>query len=336
MAMPPPTLLLSRSVIAGLAGTRDYLEAVRVAFAGLATGRYHMPDPQHLPGASGAFHVKSSISAERPALAVLKVNGNFPGNTAARALPTIQGFIAVLDAERGCVLALMDSIEITARRTAAASALAAEHLARPGSRTLGMIGCGLQAAYHLEAIFDVAPIDTVRYFDPRDAAAQDFSRRVTSRRLKGDRAASAAIAARGADIVVTVTTSTQPVLSLADVGPGAFVAGVGADSPSKHELAPDLLLGSRVVVDSRSLAVAGGDVGHAVRRGLLSEQDVYAELGDIVAGHMSGRSGHDERWVFDSVGLAVQDHAAAAMILDRAAARSDLPVIRLDDSVSLS
>ena len=336
MAMPPPTLLLSRSVIARLAGTRDYLEAMRIAFAGLATGRYHMPDPQHLPAASGAFHVKSAISAERPALAVVKLNGNFPGNAVAWALPTIQGFIAVLDAERGCVLALMDSIEITARRTAAASALAAEHLARPGSRSLGMIGCGLQAEYHLDAILDVAPIARLRYFDPRDAAAEAFSRRAAARALESERVASAAAAARGADIVVTVTTSTEPVLAVADVGQGTFVAGVGADNPSKHELAPDLLRGSRVVADSRSQATAGGDLGHAVRRGLMSEQDVYAELGDIVAGRAAGRSGDDERWVFDSVGLAVQDHAAAAMILERANARSDLPLIRLDDWVGRS
>jgi ornithine cyclodeaminase/alanine dehydrogenase-like protein (mu-crystallin family) len=330
MAKPPPTLLLARSVVAGLAGTRDYLEAMRIAFGGLAAGRYQMPDPQHLTAIGGAFHAKSAISTERPALAVVKLNGNFPGNAAAPALPTIQGFIAVLDAEHGCVLALMDSIEVTARRTAAASALAAEHLARRGSRNLAMVGCGLQAAYHLDAILDVAPIARVRCYDPRDAAAEAFSRRAAARSLPCERAPSAAAAARGADIVVTVTTSPQPVLAAADVEPGTFVAGVGADNPSKHELAPDLLKGSRVVVDSRGQAVAGSDLGHAVRCGLMSEHDVYAELGDIVAGRVAGRSGDDERWVFDSVGLAVQDHAAAAMILERARARRDLPSIRLD------
>ena len=114
MAKPPPTLLLARSVVAGLAGTRDYLEAMRIAFGGLAAGRYQMPDPQHLTAIGGAFHAKSAISTERPALAVVKLNGNFPGNAAAPALPTIQGFIAVLDAEHGCVLALMDSLQLDA------------------------------------------------------------------------------------------------------------------------------------------------------------------------------------------------------------------------------
>ena len=148
-----------------------------------------------------------------------------------------------------------------------------------------------------------------------------------------ERVASAGAAARGADIVVTVTTSTHPVLALADVDPGTFVAGVGADSPTKHELAPDLLRESRVVVDVRAQSAAGGDLGHAVRLGVMTEADVYAELADIVTGRVAGRSRDDERWVFDSVGLAVQDHAAARMILDRAGARDDLPSIRLDDSI---
>ena len=146
-----------------------------------------------------------------------------------------------------------------------------------------------------------------------------FGRRVTALGLESKRAASAGAAARSADIVVTVTTSTHPVLALADVDPGTFVAGVGADSPTKHELAPDLLRESRVVVDARGQAAAGGDLGHAIRGGLMTEAEVHAELADIVTGRVAGRSRDDERWVFDSVGLAVQDHAAARMILERAA-----------------
>ena len=122
-------------------------------------------------------------------------------------------------------------------------------------------------------------------------------------------------------------------LALADVDPGTFVVGVGADSPTKHELAPDLLRKSRVVVDARGQAAAGGDLAHAIRLGVMTEADVHAELADIVTSRVTGRSRDDERWVFDSVGLAVQDHAAARMILERADARADLPSIQLDDSV---
>jgi alanine dehydrogenase len=331
LAMPPPTLLLSRGVIAGLMTTQDYLAAMQVAFAGIAGRRYQMPDPVHLPANAGAFHIKSATRPDSPALAVVKINGNFPGNAVACGLPTIQGFIAVLDAERGCVLALMDSIEITARRTAATSALAARHLARTGSRKLGMVGCGLQALYHLDALLDVAPIETIRYCDPRDEAAEAFARRSAALGLPAERVASTAAAARGADIVVTVTTSTRPVLALADVDSGTFVAGVGADSPAKHELAPDLLRESRVVVDARGTAIVSGDLGHAIRLGVMAEADIHAELADIVAGRVAAEPGTDHRYVFDSTGLAVQDLAAAEMVLERARGMPEVQTMTFND-----
>jgi ornithine cyclodeaminase/alanine dehydrogenase-like protein (mu-crystallin family) len=330
----PSTLLLSRSVIAGLAGTRDYLDAMQRAFTGLAEQRYRLPEVQHLPGEGGAFHVKSAARLDRPALAVVKINGNFPGNSAAHGLPTIQGTIVLFDAERGCVLAIMDSIEITARRTAAATALAARHLARSGSQTLGIVGCGAQARYHVEALRDVAPLETISFYDSRDDAARAFEAWVRTQGLESRRAVDARSAARGAEIVVTVTTSTTPVLALDDVAQGTFVAGVGADNPSKHELAPDLLAASRVVVDSCAQAAMGGDLYHAIESGAMTIQDVYAELAEVVSGATPGRSLVDEPYVFDSTGLAVQDHAAAEMIYERARAQAGLPSIRFDDAAS--
>jgi ornithine cyclodeaminase/alanine dehydrogenase-like protein (mu-crystallin family) len=285
----------------------------------------------HTPPAGGGYHVKRAARLERPALAVVKINGNFPGNAVAHGLPTIQGMIALFDAERGCVLAILDSIEITARRTAAATALAARHLARAGSRTLGIVGCGLQARYHVEALRDVAPIESVALCDSRDDAASAFEDWVQSLGLTAVRVADARSAAQGADIVVTVTTSPRPVLALGDVAEGAFVAGVGADNPTKHELAPDLMAASRVVVDSRAQAAAGGDLYHAIRTGAMTVDDVHAELADVVSGTRPGRTRADQRYVFDSTGLAVQDHAAVAMIFERARGVRDAPSMRLDD-----
>src|ERR1044072_5343648 len=152
----PPVLLLSRSAISKLATTRDYLEAMQTAFAQFESGGFEVPPVAHVAGVGGMFHIKSAQSSDlsahstgSPALAAIKLNGNFPNNPVKHQLPTIQGFVALLDAESGCILALMDSIEITARRTAAATALAAKHLARPESRTLAMIGCGAQALCHV-------------------------------------------------------------------------------------------------------------------------------------------------------------------------------------------
>jgi Predicted ornithine cyclodeaminase, mu-crystallin homolog len=325
----PPVLLLSRSAIARLATTRDYLDAMQAGFADLARGRFEVPQVGHVPGIGGMFHIKSAQRGGAPALAAIKVNGNFPENVVRRQLPTIQGFVALLDAECGCVLALMDSIEITARRTAAATALAAKYLAKPGSRVLAMIGCGVQAAYHVEALLDVAPIESIVFCDPRDDAAQGFAARMQALGLQARRAGDARSAVRSADIVVTVTTSTRPLLGLADIGPGTFVAGVGADNPSKHELAADLLKASRVVVDSLAQASAMGDLHHAIAAGTMQAMDIHGELAQLAARQVSGRTHGDEQWVFDSTGLSIQDLAAAAMLYERARTAGGVPQIQL-------
>src|SRR5688500_162485 len=184
----PPVMLLSRTAISKLATPRDYLDSMRAAFADLAQGRFDVPAVAHVPGVGGMFHIKSAQRAGSRPLAVIKVNGNFPDNGARHELPTTQGFVALLDAERGCVLALMDSIEITARRTAAATALAAQYLARPQSRTLAMIGCGVQARYHLEALRDVVPLDAIVFCDTRDDAADAFGLQMRELGLEARRA----------------------------------------------------------------------------------------------------------------------------------------------------
>lgn len=239
-------------------------------------------------------------------------------------MPTIQGFIALLDAERGSVLALMDSIEITARRTAATTALATEYLAKPGSNTLGIVGCGTQARYHIDALLDVAPIKSVKYYDPRDKAADAFAQH-TANRVREARDV-----ARRADIVVTLTTSTQPILELADTEPGTFVAGVGADNPSKHELTADLLSGSHVIVDLLAQSSTMGDLHHAIRLGAMATTDIQGELADLVAGRIAGRTDNHERFVFDSTGMASQDLAAAEMIYERARGHGDVLTLDLN------
>src|SRR4030095_4022919 len=206
----PPALLLSREAISKLATTRDYLAAMQTAFADLAASRFEIPAVGTVPGVGGMFHIKAAQRSGSPALALIKVNGNFPNNRARHDLPTIQGFIALLDAERGCVLALMDSIEITARRTAAATALAAKYLAKPRSRSLAMIGCGGQALYHVQALRDVAAIETVTFCDPRDEAAAVFESHVRELGFSAGKVNDAKAAPRGADLVVAVTQATYP------------------------------------------------------------------------------------------------------------------------------
>jgi alanine dehydrogenase len=329
--LAPPTLLLSRALIARLATPKDYILAIRSAFADMAEGRIEMASVGHVSGIDGAFHIKAAGRMAAPSFAVVKINGNFPGNAARYQLPTIQGLIALLDAERGCVLALMDTIEITARRTAAATALAAQYLAAPDARTVGIVGCGVQARYHIEALVGIAAIESVLYCDLDDDAAGSFGAFLDRAGLQAKRVRDAAAACQGADIVVTLTTATRPILTLADIAPGTFVAGVGADNPRKHELAPDLLRDSHVVVDSLRQASTMGDLHHAVTSGEMAVEAAHCELADLVVGRVPGRKDKTERWVFDSTGLAAQDLASAAMVYELARANEQVPRMRFND-----
>jgi alanine dehydrogenase len=327
----PATLLLSRALVSQLATPKDYLSAMRLAFADLAEGRVELSGVGHVSGIDGAFHIKAARRAAAPTFAVVKVNGNFPQNGARYQLPTIQGFIALLDTERGCVLALIDTVEITARRTAAATALAAQYLGSPDARTVGIIGCGVQARYHIEALVEIAPVQSVLYCDPNDNAACSFETMLRNIGLQATRVHDPRAACDGADIVVTLTPSTHPILALADVAPDTFVAGVGADNPLKNELAPDLLRASRVVVDSVAQASTMGDLHHAIATGQMTAAAIHSELADVVVGRVAARRDKTERWVFDSTGLAIQDLAAATMVYELAQANGNVPRLRFND-----
>jgi ornithine cyclodeaminase/alanine dehydrogenase-like protein (mu-crystallin family) len=183
----------------------------------------------------------------------------------------------------------------------------------------------------VQALLEIFAIRSVRFCEPRDHAAQAFCGFLEALPVAGHRVADSASAARGADIVVTLTTSSSPVLRLADIAQGTFVAGVGADNPAKHELAPDLLRSSLVVPDLLAQASTMGDLHHAIETGAMTRADVYAELADVIAGNRPGRRSNAQRFVFDSTGLAIQDIAAAEMIYERALLSSDLSAIALNE-----
>ncbi|HET9231435.1 MAG TPA: ornithine cyclodeaminase family protein, partial [Vitreimonas sp.] len=252
-------------------------------------------------------------------LAALKLNGNFPGNPA-RGLPTIQGVILLCDADTGAVLAIMDSIEITLRRTAAATALAAKHLARRDADLLAVIGCGAQARAQVEALADVLPLKRGVAFDLDADRARDFAAEARSI-LPFEATHSLQDATRRAQVIVTCTTARAPFLDAPDVSPGAFIAAVGADNPEKSEIAPALMAKAAVVADVLAQCLVMGDLHHAVKAGAMTADQVRAELGEIIVGAKSGRAHDDEIVIFDSTGTAIQDVASAAVVYERARER---------------
>jgi ornithine cyclodeaminase/alanine dehydrogenase-like protein (mu-crystallin family) len=315
-------LLLGRADVERLLTPAACIAAVEDAFRALALGGVPAPGILGLHGAGGGFHVKASfLSADRPYFAA-KVNANFPGNPA-KGLPTIQGVVLLFDAADGAPLAVMDSMAITALRTAAASAVAAKHLARERCETLLLCGCGAQAREQLRAMLCVRRAGRVRVHDLDGSRAERFA--AASRSELGiDVAAVAdpAEAMAGADVIVTCTTARHHFVGEGGVKPGAFIAAVGADSEHKQEIDPRLLARAKVVTDVTAQAAAIGDLRHAIAQGLMSAADVHAELGEVVAGLKPGRERDDEIVVFDSTGTGLQDAAAAIAVRRSALAGS--------------
>lgn len=330
------TLVLSRAYVAGNAHPIDYIRVVEAAFRALAGGDMQSLPVGHIPGEGGAFHVKAAVSGKSSRRAAIKINGNFPDNPRERGLPTIQGCIVLTDAEDGRLLALMDSIEITAQRTAAASAVAARYLARRDASTIAFVGCGTQARYHLRALLalDEFPIRAMRCFDIDRAGAEHLCLLGAAHGLDAIVTNSPGETCREADIVMTCTPADTPVVRPADVRPGTFIAAVGADSPAKCEIAPELMAAARVVPDITTQAATMGDLRTAIQSGSMGLSDVHAELAQVVAASRPGRVREDDIIVFDSTGTAIEDLAAAAMIYERA--RVDPAALRIGLNVAPS
>jgi ornithine cyclodeaminase/alanine dehydrogenase-like protein (mu-crystallin family) len=311
------TLIITRSDIVRVMKPADYRHAAEQAFRALATGKAHSPNPMHLPCERGGFHAKgATISLGRDYVAV-KVNGNFPGNPAELELPTIQGAILLCDGHDGSLLAILDSIEVTLRRTAAASALAAQHLAKPDSRTLLICGCGAQGHAHAEALRDILPVDRCLLWDRDQACAERLKLVLAGAGLEATVARDLGSAAKLADVIACCTTSTEPFLELGMVVAGTFIAAVGADAPHKNELTPQLMAAATVVTDASAQCADMGDLHHAIGAGVMTEAAVHAELSDVLAGVRTGPRSPEEIVIFDSTGIGTQDAAAAAMIFER-------------------
>jgi alanine dehydrogenase len=313
-------LYLSRSDVADLLPMRECIDAVEAAFR--AYGEDALPAVPGMLGMhlrDGGLHVKVAALGCDPCFIAAKVNANYPSNPGRHGLPTIQGLIVLLDGRRGTPLAVLDSMEITMLRTAAASAVAAKALARRDAATLALCGCGVQGRAHLEAIHAVRPFQRALLYDENPERSAKLAAEMAPRlRCEVVPVDSVAAALEPADIGVTCTPSKQPFVTAELLHPGLVVLAVGADNPEKHEIHPRALVRSKVVVDVLEQAATIGDLHHALDAGVMSLGDVHATLGDILTGRRSGRTSDEEVFVFDSTGTAIQDVAAAALVYQRA------------------
>ena len=311
--------MLTRRDVAALLTIEECIAAVERAFKLHGEGKAAPPGILGVHARGGGFHIKAGIMNLERSYFAAKLNANFPENANRFGLPTIQGVIALCDAENGYPLALMDSIEITVQRTGAATAVAAKYLARPDSKVATICGCGNQGRISLLALSTIIDLTKVFVFDSNGERAQELARDVSSE-LKIDIEPMAELknCVRDSDIIITCTPSKEFFLKKDWIAPGTFVAAVGADSEEKQELDPALFSKSKVVVDLVEQCATIGELHHALAAGSIYKEQVHAELGEIVAGKKPGRTAPDEIIIFDSTGMALQDVAAATVVYEKA------------------
>lgn len=310
-------LILSESDVAAHLSMRDTIDVVRRAFIEHANGRAAFPLRSVAMADSGLLGaMPGSVRGERPALGA-KLVTVFSRNAARRA-HTHNALIILFSPETGDPLAVMDGRYITEIRTAAVSAIASRALARPNASTVAILGTGVQARAHIEAMRTLESVTSIRVwgrdFDKADALAKREPEGGASVRA----VATIGDACRGADIVCTVTASDVPVIGAGYIARGTHINAVGACTPRARELPAELVGSSRIVCDSREGALAeAGDIILAIRDGTLPAQPEIALLCDVVAGKTAGRTSAEEITLFESLGVAIEDLACAALVYER-------------------
>jgi ornithine cyclodeaminase/alanine dehydrogenase-like protein (mu-crystallin family) len=317
--MPVRFRLLTEADVRSVLTMEDLIETMTSALQRFSSGRVTQPVRTVIPVKEDAFLGVMPALAHGPEALGAKLVTVFNGNHA-RGLDSHLASIVLMDPETGALVALMDGRYITEARTAAVSAVSSRLLARKTAQSLAIIGSGVQARSHLEALARVHDFRRVTVWSPNKSHRDAFAAAAVAPTVTAvDHAGEAVV---GADVVVLVTSSPTPVLESGWVKPGAHVISVGACRPNQREMDPALVARARLFVDSRAAAlVESGDVVLGMQERRFGADHIVAELGELVAG-AAGRRTDAEVTIFKSLGLAVEDVTAADLAYRRAVERS--------------
>lgn len=314
-------LLIPRKDVEGIVSMKEVVEVVEEAFKAKGLGEVVMPPKVYVNFPKGDFRV---MPCYIPSLGFggVKIVNVHPENPEKYGLPTVMAVILLLDPETGKPVAIMDGTWMTDMRTGAAGGVAAKYLARPDSRTVGIVGAGRQARTQLMALKEVLEeIEEVRVTDIRKDVREKYAEEMSEKLGLNVKAVdSVRETVEGADIVVTVTPVRKPIVKNEWIRPGVHINAIGADAPGKEELDPEILKRAKIVVDDFEQACHSGEVNVPLTKGIISKEDIYAELGEIIVGKKPGRLSDDEITIFDSTGLAIQDLATATLVYKKAKA----------------
>jgi len=301
--------VLNRKEVEQTLSMSDVLGLVEKAFKHKGLKQVQMPPKSYLffPKYSGDLRVMPAYLEELDEVGVKMVNVH-PDNPTKHNIPTVLATIMLFNPKTGALISIMDGTWITAMRTAAASGIATKYLARKDASVLGIIGAGYQASFQLEALNEILKIKSVKIFDIIGKEAENLTRMAKTRfGIDAKKVATAEDAVKGSDIVVTVTPARKPVVKSEWVTDGMHINVIGADAPGKEELESGILSRSKIVIDDWEQASHSGEINVPLSKGIITRANIYAEIGEIVAGSKAGRVSENEITVFDSTGLAIQD-----------------------------
>ncbi len=311
-------LWLTEDEVRSLLTMDDAIEAVQRAFLDHGMGRTQMPPKSYLYFSRHNGDLRTMPAyIEGQDLAGVKIVNVHPDNPQI-GLPSVMALLILNSPQTGEPLAIMGATYITSMRTGAAGAVAARHLARPDSRMVGMIGAGAQARTQLQGLSRHFQIEQVIVYDSLADRARAFKEYVLGFLECDFIAAAGPKEACECDILVTTTPSRRPVVRDEWVRSGTHINAIGADAPGKQELDSILLKRARIVVDDVVQAVHSGEVNVPISEGILRQEDIDAQIGEILAGKKTGRTSNEEITIFDSTGLGLQDVAAGHVVYEKA------------------
>jgi ornithine cyclodeaminase/alanine dehydrogenase len=315
-------LILTRADVRALIDMDEVIDAVAAGHAALARGTAHQTVEAPTPLADGAVMLPMCAALDTPAAAGVKVLTDSPNNPQ-RGLPSQQSTLTMIDPLTGACRGVLDGVEITRYRTAAASAVATRQLARKNVHTLGLIGAGAQASSHLHALSRVRQFARVTVWSRTRATAERFAERHGRDGFEIEILDSPEAVVRSADVLCTLTPSREPYIRGEWFAPGLHVNAVGAPPRADHrEIDTDGIVRSLLVVDDRAAATSrSGEVCIPLAEHAITEHHIHAELGELVIGNRPGRTREDGITLFNSVGLAIQDIVTASRLLDAAEAQ---------------
>lgn len=321
-------LYLNESDVKELLDMKGALRVVREAFREHGMGRVQMPAKSYLYFKTHNGDLRTMPAyLETADIAGVKIVNAHPDNPA-RGLPAVMAILVLNSAETGAPLAVMDGTYLTDMRTGAAGGVAADYLARRDAAVAGIVGAGRQARTQLCAICEVRSIETVKIIDRSAAICNRF--RDDMEKLGCDIMIMDSIQqACGCDILVTATPVRSPIVADDWVRDGTHINAIGADATGKQELDPMILKRSRIVIDDYAQAIHSGEINVPLERGIITVDDIYGTLGEIVAGIKPGRIDDNEITVFDSTGLAIQDISTANHVYQQAIERGIGTYLRL-------